>query len=754
MKRMISGLTAVMIFLSLPLLGRANEIFRDTHTETIVRGVTRTDVSKHMGSYRLTYHYICADFTEEHLALDLLKSEQGVDVLEKVSTLSECEPGTVAAINADFFSWFSGGLGFSLGMEMKDGELLASPIEPDKMATALVSKDGTVDFSYLQFQTTVTAPNGESHPIRHINKHTTYYGDVILYTHDFNHGKTPAPGGNAIEVVVTDGIVTDIRIGQESVTIPENGYVLASDIGMNGFLNNNFSVGDRVLLTVTATPDLEEIKTAFGGGTLLVKDGSIPKFTHEASGYQPRSAIGVDSSGTKVFLVAVDGRQSASRGMTQTELAKLMLELGCFHAMNLDGGGSTRLLAASNDSSLLTVANSPTEDRKVINAVGVVSSAGIGAPHRLEAKAPQTVILSGDTVPLICTVYDEYDHLVPPNDSITWGMSGTEGEMRDSSLHPTAAGIAYASAFSGDLSSNPLSFSVIDSISGISLPGNLSISIGEAVLPEINVFSGGTSAKVYTLDPFKITANENILRVENGRLIGVSQGVTPLTFSYGNVSTTVLAAVGSPDAVARLPQNQYHDPMTGDSDSGFVFRVGARNKEETCLADITNAKINAFLSAGDCSAFLGCGTPEGNQLTVGKLARKDASNCLFMSLDIRKGGIMSTDSNEWDTIDNAMKNSFAHHVFFILDQPMSAWTDQEEKETFIRYLSLMGADRNIFVISPGDRNTLNIIDNVRYFTVADSAKGADTYEKITSLSCLSFSVNGGDISYRWIPLYE
>ena len=757
MRRIRAYFIIIFLFLlsfTLPLFSSANEILSDTKTETILRGVTRTDASVHMGSYRLAYHYITADLTEPHLKLELLKSSRGVDVLETVSQLAATEPDTVAAMNADFFSRFSGGLGFSLGAEIKDGALIASPIEPDKMATALVSEDGTVDFSYLTLTRTVTAPNGQSHVIRHTNKHTTYFGDVILYTHDFNNGMTPAPGGNAIEVVVENDLVTDIRIGKESTPIPQGGYVLASDIGMNGFLGNNLQIGDKVTLNLTAAPDLSHIETAFGGGTLLLKDGTIPDFTHNAAGYQPRSAIGVDRTGTKVFLLAVDGRQSLSRGMTQTELAKLMQSIGCRNAMNLDGGGSTRLLAASNESSALRVVNSPTEDRKVINAVGIIGTAGVGAPVRLAIRAPQSVILQGDTLPVTYQAYDEYDHAVSPPDTVTFGMSGCEGEMQGASLHPTSPGQAYVSAFSGDLISDALSFTVLNSVSGISLPGNLSVAVGASVMPEITVFGDGLTAPVHTLSPFRITCDPSVLKVSDTGLTGVSRGITPVTFSYGSVSTTVLAVVGDASGAMRLPANDYRDPLIGSKDSGYVFRVGARNQRETCLADLTNAKLEALLSSANLGAFLGNAVPDPSRLTVGKLARKDEANALFLSLDIKKGGILLTDSNQWDTIDNAMHNSYAHHVFFLIDQPVSDWSDTEDYETFRKYLRKESRDRNIFVISPGERNTLQMDGTVRYFTVADSARGADTYEKITSLTALSFSLNGGDISYRWVPVYE
>lgn len=40
-------------------------------------------------------------------------------------------------------------------------------------------------------------------------------------------------------------------------------------------------------------------------------------------------------------MVAVDGREGSSVGLTLGELAGFMKSLGCTNAINLDGGGST-----------------------------------------------------------------------------------------------------------------------------------------------------------------------------------------------------------------------------------------------------------------------------------------------------------------------------------------------------------------------------------------------------------------------------
>ena len=54
----------------------------------------------------------------------------------------------------------------------------------------------------------------------------------------------------------------------------------------------------------------------------------------------PRQAIGQKADKT-IVIVTCDGRTALDRGLTSSELADLMIELGCVNAWNLDGGGST-----------------------------------------------------------------------------------------------------------------------------------------------------------------------------------------------------------------------------------------------------------------------------------------------------------------------------------------------------------------------------------------------------------------------------
>ncbi len=63
------------------------------------------------------------------------------------------------------------------------------------------------------------------------------------------------------------------------------------------------------------------------------------------SAHPDRTAIGVTEDG-KIILFICDGRIDDSQGAYIKELGPIMKGLGCAHAMNLDGGGSTGMWTA------------------------------------------------------------------------------------------------------------------------------------------------------------------------------------------------------------------------------------------------------------------------------------------------------------------------------------------------------------------------------------------------------------------------
>jgi len=233
-------LFAVLMFLfALSAVVFAEPVYKYEDTVPLTDTVSLTNVREFYSDYNISYSYIKMDLEDERLKLKLLTSKDGTDILSTVSELAKQDKNTIGAINGDFFSVYSGNKGFSLGIEKTDGIISQSPIYPETMAT--IAYDGrNVLMSYLDFHVKIVAPNGESKEIRHINKHTSYYGDLLMYTSEFNGGYSPAPGGPVVEMVVEDNVVKEFRKRMEPCKIPENGCVLVVSEGVSMFLAKNF----------------------------------------------------------------------------------------------------------------------------------------------------------------------------------------------------------------------------------------------------------------------------------------------------------------------------------------------------------------------------------------------------------------------------------------------------------------------------------------------------------------------------------
>ena len=101
-------------------------------------------------------------------------------------------------------------------------------------------------------------------------------------------------------------------------------------------------VADGVWQTLSFGPGLVDDGEVVAGIDDVEIDTNVGN--HSIQGDQPRTAIGMISANHLIFVV-VDGRSDESAGVTMTELAQLMQDLGATEAYNLDGGGSSTMIA-------------------------------------------------------------------------------------------------------------------------------------------------------------------------------------------------------------------------------------------------------------------------------------------------------------------------------------------------------------------------------------------------------------------------
>lgn len=536
--------------------------------------ITLTKVEEFYADYNLSYSYIKADLSNDNTSLELLTSDKGTDIIENMATLSETNPNTVAALNGDFYSVHKGVKGFSLGVEIKNGEIVQSPINPDTMATVSYA-DGVISMGYPEFRISLTAPNGETANVRHLNKHTTYYGDILMYTSDFNGGMSPAPGADVVEVVVSDSRVVEKRYGQSPVEIPEDGCVFVVAESSNPFFLKNISVDDEIEIEYHIMPELAEGQTSFGGGAMLIQDGEIvSEFSHVVSGRHPRSAIGADESGETLYLVAVNGRQANSRGLTMTELAELMLRLGCHNAVNLDGGGSTHMTASTVWNSDIHTVNTPTENRKVINAVGLVykteeqrkaeeelkdeavedkeienedtkteemEDTPAKEPDGLLIETDKKAVFLGHPVKITVAAYDE--NMRPVDCEID--ISSAFGIVEDGVFTPEVSGWTTVEAMCGEAYAS-VEIYVVEAVAGIDAASHIRLSEGESTELVINVFDSlGNYVEITDTSAFEIySSNPSVASVEGKTLTALTAGTSIVTIQKEGVQTNISVAVG------------------------------------------------------------------------------------------------------------------------------------------------------------------------------------------------------------------
>ena len=445
-----------------------------SQTKIITSGVTQQNIKYFLNSGWLNVNVITVDLTNPYIKLDLLTSPEGTNNLASVKAMAESSKA-IAAINADFFDHLSTpGKGYPMGFGMKSGEIVSTAYyEQKKFATFSMDDFKQILYSYVNQSITLTAPNGKQVKASDINKISSSYELPVIYNGYWNKtsigSSTKFP--DMVEMIVKDRIVSEIRTGMPPIEIPSNGYVVSARKSGARFSVSNFQVGDTVQLDVKTTPDLSNQDFAISGGTMLVKDGKPAPITHNISGHHPRSAIGTSADKKYLYMVTVDGRQKLSQGMTLEELSKLMIDIGAYNAINLDGGGSTQLVDRVLGTKNIEVVNSPSEYplRKVVNSLGVFSTAPQGTLKGLVIDTVDTNIFVNTNREFTVRGYDEYYNPMQVNlADVTWNISGVKGSFNGNTLTTQEVGEGTITATIGSVTES-IPISILSSPSEISM---------------------------------------------------------------------------------------------------------------------------------------------------------------------------------------------------------------------------------------------------------------------------------------------
>ena len=232
-----------------------------------------------------------------------------------------------------------------------------------KMAEGLKNKEYSVEI--MSKQAAYAEANGYGNVVAAMNIALSWY-DSDYYK------KNPHLVGEPLGYLILDGEVYTNSQGQTSGA--QTCLVINYD-EKDGVARPADMPKTEIRSTSSAITGWEEqvIPANFG---FLVKDGKNQHSKNHSSDPASRSFMGIKADGS-IIIVMNDGRQAPfSAGFNSYEMAEFMLSLGCVHAVNGDGGGSSAFLS-QRPGEELKVNCSPSDgaERDTTHGILVISTA-------------------------------------------------------------------------------------------------------------------------------------------------------------------------------------------------------------------------------------------------------------------------------------------------------------------------------------------------------------------------------------------
>ncbi|MDW5300139.1 MAG: phosphodiester glycosidase family protein [Sedimentibacter sp.] len=600
-KKIAAFSAAIALMLSVSAYANSLYTVYDLSEETrLSTGITYEKTEKYTSSGWMNINVIRVDLNDEYTEVNPIKNEGGVSNRTPLSSMIKSS-GAVAAVNGDFF--YMGDPTYTYGALIADGNLITSPLPySDGYPTVSRLLDGTVNISVWNPKITLYGSDSTEFNVIVMNKTSSLdWGPTILTT-DWNKTSPGYTNKDIVEVVVVDGTVSEIRKNQPSTIIPVNGYVIASSNAttMNQMLSS-FMVGQPVSLNIELDYSPEDVDWAFGALNYLVKDGQLNNVSSQALGTNPRTAIGYNKDNSEMIMVTIDGRNKNYVGVKQTELAQIMLELGAYNAVNMDGGGSTTMGVDFLKNSNVTVVNIPSDgkERKIASGVGVFNtSPESNTVNTVEIASNNNVVFNNTEVALNLKFFNEfYTPLIINTNDVNFTVSPSyAGKVVNNVFYPSKTGKAVITASVGsaegkaeiEVLETPVALNF--STDTLTLGFGDTYNLGDALGIDKDGKSGAIPAKYITF-----SYRNRVGKVENG------------IFTAGETSNTGAITATFGDAVKHIQ-----------------VKVGYRYKTLFRFEDLENLKLNLYPEVSD------------GKISISKDFVKEGSNALKLDYDFTK----------------------------------------------------------------------------------------------------------------------
>lgn len=539
-------------------------VFADSQTRRVAPGLDLTTFSRLESAGWNEGSVLTADLTEQTLSMDIVNSGTVASraPLGELMTSGDRGSQAVAAINSAFFD-----INFSDAPVYSSVSNGKPVVASDSKRPAFTIAGGRAVVQALTTSGKATLADGSSFELATLNDPSIPEGKIGVYNARWGSSTLDRPIGGPDKVsthaafaLIQDGEVVkvsgSVEKGVGPQEIPEGAQLLLGrEAGADKVAA--LKVGDKV--DVAIGPD-QKVDLGVQGSDQILKNGEVMAMNDDSlvKTAHPRTAIGVSKDGSKVFAVVLDGRSADSRGMTLPELGQLFKDLGAYNAVNLDGGGSSAMIAREAGSDGPTVWNTPSdgEVRSVADALvfyssapkDVISDAKLSTSLENEKsvfpglhRTLNGTALGKNLAPLAAdgTYAAEGNATVDTVDSTTAVVEGVK---------PGAATVTYTTgAHQDSLNVRVLGdmLSIRPSARTLSLPDPESV----RSVTLTGVDSDGRRARIETQD-VKVEASKGFTVTEDGLGTWTVAGTGDaeagtVTFSVGDVETTIPVSYGT-----------------------------------------------------------------------------------------------------------------------------------------------------------------------------------------------------------------
>lgn len=475
-------------------------------------GITTTGIRlvSENGTNKSNIFYSTIDLTNSNLELRGVQAKDDPDVVENVLAMgnrknTQGNGQYMAGVNGDFFN-MGGSPTRTNGHSLVDGTLYNAGVGGDgwntwaSYVTVTGKKDVIIDTG-VKASVSMKFPNGTTHAyVIDVERLANY---LVIYTND---AITRNQWGKECAIKLVSGtlegrdavfeVTTEVKANE---TVPADGFVLSGH-GDAAEMVSQLKVGDRVSLGKVVTYQGQNIDPtqSVGGCSMIVVDGKIaPDAYFSASvidhftSNQARTVIGYNKDRSKLIILVCDkysiyaldyekdkegnyikdedGKKipiegsehvkdpekrsfGTSTGMVAQRMGHIMLQLGCYTAMNFDGGGSSQLY--NKELGIRNVPYGDTYYRPVANGFFAVETTPVdNEVAMLEVYQKNVKLNEGETFTPKVFGYNKYGVLVDKNVTdftftVAPALGSTEGTTFTAG---SAAGSTHAVVAKGDI---------------------------------------------------------------------------------------------------------------------------------------------------------------------------------------------------------------------------------------------------------------------------------------------------------------